>query len=141
MRVEVRALIFVDEKLVTTAETRQGQPHSALPGGGVERWETLEQALVREVREETGLLVEPSRLVYVAEVVSPYKLHDVNFVFLAEIKERVDDVAFGLVDPAEGDGILPPILTEVASDAAAGWPEQPRWLGNLWDPSAQPRWT
>lgn len=135
MRVEVRAVIFIDGRLVTTEETRQGEPHAALPGGGVERWESLHEALVREVREETGLVVEPGRLVYVAEVVSRYKLHDVNFVFLAEVKERVDSRHVGLVDPSTAEGIRPPILVEIAHDAADGWPESPRWLGNLWDSS------
>jgi ADP-ribose pyrophosphatase YjhB (NUDIX family) len=136
VRVEVRAVIFIDGKLVVTDETRQGAPHAALPGGGVERWESLQEALVREVREETGLLVEPGRIVYVAEVVSRFKLHDVNFVFLADVKERVDGTRIGLVDPASVDGIRPPILAEIARDTAAGWPQsEPRWLGNLWDPS------
>jgi len=132
MRVEVRAVVFIDGRLVITEETRQGLPHAALPGGGVERWETLEEALVREVREETGLLIQPGRLVYVAEVVSRFKLHDVNFIFLAEVAKRVDGTRFGLVDPAVAEHVRPPILGEIARDAAAGWPEQPRWLGNLW---------
>lgn len=135
MRVEVRAVIFIDGKLVITDERRQGLPHAALPGGGVERWESLQEALVREVREETGLLIEPGWLVYVAEVVSRFKLHDVNFVFLADVKERVDSQPIGLVDPATADGIRPPILAEIARDRIDGWPEHPRWLGNLWDSS------
>ena len=135
MRVEVRAVIFIDGRLVVTNETRQGKPHTALPGGGVERWESLHEALVREVREETGLVVEPGRLVYVAEVVERYKLHDVEFVFLAETESRIDGRRVSLVDPSDAKGVLPPILDEIGHDAAAGWPEQPRWLGNLWDRS------
>jgi len=135
VRVEVRAVIFVDGLLVTTRETRHGEPHAALPGGRVERWESLHEALVREVREETGLTVEPGRLLYVAEVVSRYKLQDVNFVFLAHANERVDETRVRLVDPATAEGIRPPILAEIARDAAGGWPDHVRWLGNLWDSS------
>jgi len=135
VRVEVRAVIFIDGRLVVTDETRMGEPHAALPGGRVDRWENLHEALVREVREETGLLVEPGPLVYVAEVVSRYKVHDVNFVFLADVAERVQDQRIGLVDPETADGVRPPILAEIARDAAKGWPDHPRWLGNLWDES------
>ena len=132
MRVEVRAVIFIDGRLVTTEESRQGRPHAAIPGGGVKRWESVRDALVREVREETGLLVEPERLLYVAEVVAPYRLQDLNLIFLASVRERVEARRVGLVDPAAADGVLPPLLKEIARDAARGWPETPRWLGNIW---------
>ena len=59
----VSAAIFRDGKVLIV---RRARPPAnglyTLPGGGVELGETLEEAVVREVREETGLDVEPVAL-------------------------------------------------------------------------------
>lgn len=59
----VSAAIFRDGRVLIV---RRARPPAnglfTLPGGGVELGETLEEAVVREVREETGLDVEPVAL-------------------------------------------------------------------------------
>jgi len=56
----VSAAIFRDGRVLIVRRARPpAQGLYTLPGGGVELGETLEQAVIREVREETALAVEP----------------------------------------------------------------------------------
>src|SRR5271157_3284973 len=59
----VSAAIFRDGRVLIVRRARP-PAHGlyTLPGGGVELGETLEQAVIREVREETGLEIEPVEL-------------------------------------------------------------------------------
>lgn len=54
------AVIIKDKKLLLT---KQWDGYS-LPGGGVEKGEGLEEALARELKEETGLDVRPGKSFY-----------------------------------------------------------------------------
>lgn len=53
----VRTMVIRDDTVMLVRHAQDGQWY--LPGGGVKRRETLLEALARELREETRLVVEP----------------------------------------------------------------------------------
>jgi 8-oxo-dGTP diphosphatase len=67
----VSAAIFHDGRVLIVRRARP-PAHGlyTLPGGGVELGETLEQAVIREVREETGLEIAPLALVGFREAIA-----------------------------------------------------------------------
>jgi len=134
MRVRVRAVILHDGKLVVSRERRRGVERVLLPGGRVQDGESITDALVREVAEETGVEIMPERLLYVAEVVGSYSAHDLNLVWLASPRDphlTIDRDALVALDSPLAKSIMPPIIEQIAADAANGWAQETRWLGNV----------
>jgi ADP-ribose pyrophosphatase YjhB (NUDIX family) len=85
-----------DRILLLNQDTGTGRSWS-LPGGKVEEGETLADALVREMREETGLDVAPGRLLYVCDHLVGDGTHVVHLTFEAErLGGTVGKVAAGL---------------------------------------------
>jgi 8-oxo-dGTP diphosphatase len=93
----VNAIIFDDtNRHVLLVKNGTLESHYwSFPGGGVEGAETLEQALVREVREETGLTIAIGRLYSVREVLFRQRdEHALIFTFTATILDgelRISD--------------------------------------------------
>ncbi len=56
--------VVLHNNAVLTMFRKNDQEYYTFPGGGVEAGETTEQAVVREIAEETSLTVEVDRLVY-----------------------------------------------------------------------------
>jgi len=61
-----------DNQILVMSRNKFGSEYFSLVGGGVDAGETAEQALDREVREETGLVISDPRLVYIEEAVKPF---------------------------------------------------------------------
>lgn len=60
VRIGVYAVIIRDEKILLA---RQWDGYSII-GGGVEKGESLEEAFIREIKEETGLSAKPGKLIH-----------------------------------------------------------------------------
>jgi 8-oxo-dGTP diphosphatase len=68
--VAVGAVILRDGQVVLVRRSRPPRLHEwSIPGGKVEWGESVEQALRREIREETGLEIEPLGLIDVVDAV------------------------------------------------------------------------
>lgn len=67
------AVIFDESRQKILLTQRQDNGRWCLPGGHMEPGESVTEACAREVREETGLEVEVSRLVGIYS--SPHRLH------------------------------------------------------------------
>ncbi len=59
-----RAIVTHNNKLLLMERWRPGKHYFSVPGGGIEPGETPEQAVVRELAEETSCVVRPVRLLY-----------------------------------------------------------------------------
>ena len=63
-KITVDAIILVDKESIVLIK-RKNQPYKdcwAIPGGFVELGETLENAVMREAKEETGLEIKPLKI-------------------------------------------------------------------------------
>jgi 8-oxo-dGTP diphosphatase len=131
----VSAAIFRDGRVLIV---RRDRPPShglyTLPGGGVELGETLEQAVIREVREETGLDIEPLALAGYRQVITrdPNGTIERHFVILPFAARWIaSDISLN-EELAEANWLLPSELaglktTEGLAEIVAAAGE--RWAG------------
>ncbi|MCU1490222.1 MAG: hypothetical protein JWM85_1627 [Acidimicrobiaceae bacterium] len=86
--------------------------HWAGFGGSLEAGETPEDALIREMEEETGLVIAPGEATVVGEIIDPEA--DGRIVTLSYVVRELDleeivlteGQGFGLFSPEELDGLL-----------------------------------
>ncbi len=63
-RVRATAIIIKDSKVLLMHRKKKGEEYWVLPGGGIEENETAEEAVIREVWEETGLKVLQAKFAF-----------------------------------------------------------------------------
>ncbi len=92
-----RAIIINNDKILVMFRNKHGSQYYTLVGGRVDKNETPEQALVREVKEETGLDVTSSKLVFFENHPEPYNK---QYIFLCSVA-NTDNTA--IQDASEED--------------------------------------
>ncbi|MFE8696095.1 NUDIX hydrolase [Cytobacillus sp. FJAT-53684] len=81
-RVDVAYVLLFDEQdenVLLVKNIGENSSYYTLPGGAVERGETLEEAAIREVKEETGFAVEIDGIFSVSEAFFEERGHHVIF--------------------------------------------------------------
>jgi 8-oxo-dGTP diphosphatase len=109
----VAAIITPDDDnreiiLLTKRNVPPFQGQWCLPGGHIDDYETAEEAVVREVREETGLLfASPVFLHYFNEVFPEHHFHAVALAFYGRgvgsiklMEDEVEEIAWVPLDEA-----------------------------------------
>lgn len=92
-QVAVGAVIFKDNQVLLVKRSNPpAQGSWAVPGGKINPGETMQQALVREVKEETGLDISVGEIVHVFDVIrhnnqGELTFHYVIIDFLCEYKK------------------------------------------------------
>ena len=110
LRASVYAVIVLDEKALLVHARSSGRYY--LPGGGVEAGERLEDALRREVREETGIEIEVEAFAHFRE----------DFFYYDPLDEAYHSLLFYYICTPR---TLDLVVDEQVDDEEA---ENPRWM-------------
>lgn len=98
-RIGVRAVIYKDGKILAVKHKRKDGSVAdfwAIPGGGLDPSESLEDGLRRELQEELGVDVRPGRLLFVQQFRSGRADRDeeLEFFFLVDYSDNLTVVDF-----------------------------------------------
>lgn len=141
-RIRVAVCLSRGDEILLVEHRKGDRRYWLLPGGGVERGETLLEAAHREMLEETGLDVVVGRLLLVCEAIAPGGRHVVNLVFAGNHPDGEvtppDDAVIGDVrwhrrSELAGVELHPPIAAVIEACWEEDFSGDVRVLGNVYE--------
>ena len=90
-RILVRTAAFIIKNRSLLFAKNINSPYYYLVGGGIEENETSEEAIIREIYEETGLNLDVDKLVIIQErftEIDKQKFHEIRFFY--SVKDNVE---------------------------------------------------
>lgn len=142
--IKVRAAVILMEmdKILLVKHSKGGKDYWVLPGGGVEKGESLIEAAIREIKEETNLEIKVKKLVFISEAIpSDRHRHVIDFFFTGEIlsgeikmgeEDILKDIKFFPISELSEISFYPDIREELREGYDSGFSEPTRFLGNRW---------
>lgn len=129
-RVGCGAAIIKEGKLLLVRRRRDPEAgYWGLPGGKVDPFEPVIDATAREIREELGIVIDPTELLCLVEQIDPAAVHHwIAPVFFVEHYEGVPSIMEpdALADLGWFDlDALPATLTEATKQAVAAMKRSP----------------
>ena len=95
-RVRVAGIVIQENSILVIQHIKNEKKYWLVPGGGVDWGESLEEALIREYKEETNLDIEVKDFLFFSEAISPDKnKHVINLYFLVKIKNDSETMKIG----------------------------------------------
>ena len=129
VKLNVRSGIIIIKDGKVLLHKNDNKPNYCLPGGGIHFLESSEEAIIREVKEETGLTVKVDECVSTIENLfenNGIKFHEIYFIYTGSIVEDIDTnkvieniegkpIKYSFVDLNDLDDyeILPVVTTDI----------------------------
>ncbi|HBS48410.1 TPA: hypothetical protein DEO28_00155 [Candidatus Dependentiae bacterium] len=123
-RIAASGVIIKDDKVLLVRYKSKNDGWLVGPGGGVEMEEDIKAALIREVQEETGVNVTPSKILFIEDLLSK-KYRVIKIWFLCEfisgelvdtkeaLIEGITEVSWFSKEDIENEIVFPKILKEI----------------------------
>jgi 8-oxo-dGTP diphosphatase len=140
----ISVVVIEDGKILLVKHRKGNRQYWVLPGGRLEYGETFIDCAVRELREETGLVIEAEKFIFLSEAIAPDRSrHIVNIYLKAKViggKLQLGDepvlagVDFLPLAELERITLFPPISRVITDAATNDWKVKGEilYLGNLW---------